>query len=788
MFKVGWDIENNSIILSDSIEDKDEIVPPRPVFFEELQKLGFDEYFDYRENKAPLCWAIDKRYFYKGAIIAEVKGGDLYHDAIVIPNENCRLKELYPVDIKTTLEINNKAIFALENEAMDFVKEKFDKYSEKVMDFVVAFSGGKDSQVILDIVSRVLPPENYKVVFTDTGMELPCTHDTINNTERYYRKKYPKFNIEKAKSDKQVIDLWKNYGPPSRINRWCCSVLKTALFGRKMKELLSTSSQPKVVVFEGVRADESTKRESYSRVGEGVKHVNITNCRAIFKWNTTEIFLYIFGRQIDINPAYRMGLTRVGCSICPFASDWSEFLIQKIYPEIARQYIDVIELMAKNIGITNKLKIDDYVSSGNWKKNAGGKGLTHDDSRIDIISKEPIFECIVSYPKTSWQTWLRTIGDYIINKFDDVTSIGELKCKNEVIKFQVKCFDNKIIFKAYETTNKILIISLLSKAFTKTAFCERCGVCEAECPTGALTVNREFALDIDKCKNCNNCFSINTKGCIIATRKVLSEGGIQVLTGSTKTSGIDKYSTFGLREVWLNAFFDLMDGWFIGFGNLGKKQIPAMINWLREAELVDRKDKKVTELAALLKNVYSKSPLTVWQIIWINLSFNSAIVNWYVSNVRENIPYSKIILLENLKTCYPNLSDGTLGNPIDALINTFNNSPLGHELKLGVAEKPGNITKSITKIGTEKISSIAVCYLLYKVAESKNTYEMTVSDFYEKRMFGIVDVFNMPTESFLNALRSLTDKGILTADLVGGLDNIHLNNEYTSHEVLKKLV
>ena len=34
-----------------------------------------------------------------------------------------------------------------------------------------------------------------------------------------------------------------------------------------------------------------------------------------------------------------------------------------------------MEDMARNIGITSKSKIDEYVSSGNWKKNAGGKGL-----------------------------------------------------------------------------------------------------------------------------------------------------------------------------------------------------------------------------------------------------------------------------------------------------------------------------------------------------------------------------------------------------------------------------
>lgn len=66
--------------------------------------------------------------------------------------------------------------------------------------------------------------------------------------KNFYKEKYPEFTLEHAKSDKKAIELWKSYGPPSRMNRWCCSVLKTALFGRKMKELLKTEAQPKLVV------------------------------------------------------------------------------------------------------------------------------------------------------------------------------------------------------------------------------------------------------------------------------------------------------------------------------------------------------------------------------------------------------------------------------------------------------------------------------------------------------------------------------------------------------------
>lgn len=795
MFKIKWDIENNGIILSDYIEEKDSLNSPRPVYVEELKMLGLDKSFELPKENVAVCWEIDHKYYYYGEVIAETRKGNIYEDPIVVVSDT-HFNKLEPINLEKLVENNNDMIQVAENEAMDFIKDMYESYKDKnISGYVVAFSGGKDSQVILDLVSRVIPAGNYRVVFTNTGMELPCTIDTVEETRTFYKEKYPEFTLEHAKSDKKAIELWKSYGPPSRMNRWCCSVLKTALFGRKMKELLKTEAQPKLVVFEGVRNDESARRSSYGRVGEGVKHVNLISRRAILKWNVSEIYLYMYKNNVKINPAYTMGLTRVGCGVCPFASDWSEYVIRKRYPEVAKSYISVIEDMAKNIGITSQHKIDEYISSGNWKKNAGGKGLIPDDSRMDIITKEPNFECIVQNPKVNWEKWFSTLGEYFLEKIEDDFFKGELKFKGSVVKFEVRYSENTIRFKAFGTTNKIILNSLLTKAFTKTAYCELCGVCEVECPTGALTVRDTVEIDKGRCVHCNNCFGINTKGCIIATRKMMYEGG-KTMGTATKTSGVDRYSTFGLREEWLTSFFDLLDDWFSENSRLlGPKQIPAMLNWLREAELVDLKEKKVTELAKILKPVYASNPLLVWQIIWTNLSFNSSIVNWYVTATKNDIKYTKNELVELLKEDYPNLKGATLKNPVDALVNTFVNSPLGttdayadDNLKMGLLEKKGASVISVQRYGTSKVSQIVVAYSLYKNAEINNMYELTVTDIYEKGYMGVSNIFNMDSESFMNALRGLTTNEVLSADLLGGLENIHLGSEFSSFDVLKRLI
>lgn len=340
-----------------------------------------------------------------------------------------------------------------------------------------------------------------------------------------------------------------------------------------------------------------------------------------------------------------------------------------------------------------------------------------------------------------------------------------------------------------------MLISCLTKAFTKTAYCELCGVCEIECPTGALTVRDIVEIDKSRCVHCNNCFGINTKGCIIATRKLMYEGGGKKMGTATKTSGIDRYSTFGLRAEWLSSFFELLNDWFDGYEGLGPKQIPAMLNWLREAELVDPDEKVVTDLAKTLKPLFASNPLLVWQIIWINLAFNSSIVNWYVNNTKSDYAYSKAELVELLKEEYPNLKGATLKNPVDALVNTFTNSPLGaleademESLKMGLLTKKGNAVRSVQRYGSSKISSAAVAYLLYKNAEQNDMYELTVSDIFDKGCMGVANVFNMDVDSFLNALRGLTNMEVLSADLLGGLENIHLVSEFDSKEILNRIL
>lgn len=55
----------------------------------------------------------------------------------------------------------------------------YEKYKNRVDLFHVAFSGGKDSAVLLELVKKALPKGSFVVVFGDTGMEFPDTYEAV---------------------------------------------------------------------------------------------------------------------------------------------------------------------------------------------------------------------------------------------------------------------------------------------------------------------------------------------------------------------------------------------------------------------------------------------------------------------------------------------------------------------------------------------------------------------------------------------------------------------------------
>lgn len=841
MFKIEWDISTGGVNLTSKTTDNNIGIPPRPVFKEELVMLKLDIVCGWNipnipNIHVPLLWACNKQYFYRGRLAFVVKGGNMYEEPKVILSEWAENLQVEPIDVARMLERNKDELFLIESEAIEFIRDTFNMYSnskaknnesnqidfeklasiyekrnktkmaivkkkcdsfdimpldiaqkegekiyqtaQKIDRFIASFSAGKDSQVLLDLCTRAMPPTAFEVIYSDTGYELPTSLELYQQTQEYYLAKYPKLKFSTAKNHNSVLSYWDSLGTPSDKQRWCCSVMKTAPLYRMLK-IEGTNKQAKVLAFEGVRAEESFKRSGYNRIGNAVKHNTSINARPIINWNTAEVFLYLFKYNLPINPAYKQGKARVGCLICPYSSQWDDMLARKYYNEELSPFVDRIRDFAISGGVKD---INQYIMDRNWKFRATGN-LMSENSSISFVQLSPDFVAKVHQPKKDIKDWLITIGEYTVSPIVNNSQTGEIKFMKAIYAFSIvykSDLDNSFTFTLLNANNPQLL-ALFRKVLYKTTFCINCEVCEVECPTGALSVVPTVKIDQSKCIHCCKCLKFHDKGCIAASSLAITNG-----TNMKNKTGIDRYNTFGLREEWIDAFFADYENYWDSHG-LGTKQVPAFRNWLKEAEILSNKN-ELTALGELLSKVYLNNRALVWEVIWINLSYNSFITSWFCKNINSGDVFSKTHLRDMIQDQYAgSYGNRTIDNALSALIGTFNKSPIAADFKLIVSVDKSNYRRQ----NFDAVSIEAVAYSLYRYAEIKNIKNIRVSDLYDLgNTYGISREFCMSKSAFEKSLRALnsTTNRVLTAELNMGLDHITLRDDLTSIDVLKTLV
>ena len=81
----------------------------------------------------------------------------------------------------------------------------------------------------------------------------------------------------------------------------------------------------------GVRGDESIARSKYDDVNLGTKHKGQYDYYPILRWNSAELFLYIYQQGLIINRTYLLGNNRAGCLVCPMASNKGSWVREQLY-------------------------------------------------------------------------------------------------------------------------------------------------------------------------------------------------------------------------------------------------------------------------------------------------------------------------------------------------------------------------------------------------------------------------------------------------------------------------
>ena len=206
MYSYTYDEETGGILLNSTptIFSKE----PRPVYAPELDLLGFDKYWKYdNQSDIPYMWAESVQYWYRGKQVAKLKGGNLYEAPEIIISKDMEGNlvqpepdggALRPVDIDRMVKKNLDMIDIIENTTIKKIVNVYEKYKNKLDIFHIAFSGGKDSAVLLDLVKRALPKGSFVVVFGDTGMEFPDTYAAVEKEIKEKR--------EQARYDEVVSD------------------------------------------------------------------------------------------------------------------------------------------------------------------------------------------------------------------------------------------------------------------------------------------------------------------------------------------------------------------------------------------------------------------------------------------------------------------------------------------------------------------------------------------------------------------------------------------------------
>lgn len=500
----------------------------RPVFPEERLLLELMLGFTPNSLIAAAVWAENNRYYIDGKVhtLSARKYTELDTEHLATELERFadgNSYEYFDALMERFVAANREHFVAMVAEAQEFVRREAAAYPEE--NIVLSFSGGKDSTVTADVVTKALSNPSLVHIFGDTTLEFPLTLEYATR----FRAEHPQAIFQVARNREQdFMEVCAEIGPPARMMRWCCSMFKTGPITRVIGSLYQSQQ---ILTFYGIRRYESVSRSKYSRVTKNTESVKIqqqTVAAPIFDWHDIDVWLYILTEKIDFNAAYRLGYDRVGCYCCPNNNTRAQFLSRIYMPERSRAWRDFLVDFAKRIG---KVDAEVYVDSGKWKARQGGNGLAAAQSikleytnctaeehakiyRLFRPYDDELVNMFVPFGKIS-----KTLGQKLLHE----TLILDTKTNVPIMSLQPFSRDD------YEHAIKVRTLNVSPKMHEdlqrmagyqvrKFNACRRCLKCESLCRAGAISIiGDSYYIDEDKCVHCKRC--VNAKflagGCMM---------------------------------------------------------------------------------------------------------------------------------------------------------------------------------------------------------------------------------------------------------------------------------
>jgi phosphoadenosine phosphosulfate reductase len=203
-------------------------------------------------------------------------------------------------------------------QAREIVKSANEIFSGRLP---LAFSGGKDSLVVLHIALEVNP--NIPIIYNNTTVEFPETLQYVRKLQEEWS-----FDLHITKSDISFFKAVKERGWATHENRWCCKPYKDE------PASLFLSSRGFKAEITGTTRTESIYRRSLSPIKIPKKEPYMVRVNPIYDWNEWEVWRYIRENNLCYNPLYDMGYRRIGCWCCPI-NGWTHYRrLKKTHPKL----------------------------------------------------------------------------------------------------------------------------------------------------------------------------------------------------------------------------------------------------------------------------------------------------------------------------------------------------------------------------------------------------------------------------------------------------------------------
>lgn len=244
------------------------------------------------------------------------------------------------------IKTGNVFLEEMEETAIDRIR-RFAQLAEKMgLDIRLGFSGGKDSQVVYDLMKRA-------------GVEFSSYYNHCfesNVTRQFIREHYPDVKYRRVVKEGFIRNIVKNHNGflPTVRHAYCCEDYKhnrhavdpCSVVGVRRAESRARSQRTTLELKNKttLKKNKALVDEYFTENCQSVGTASVIQLKPIIDWKDEDVWQYIHTHSLPVNPEYKTGAKRVGCIVCP-KSDMNTNVRRGLmkYPKLVDAFIQARE-------------------------------------------------------------------------------------------------------------------------------------------------------------------------------------------------------------------------------------------------------------------------------------------------------------------------------------------------------------------------------------------------------------------------------------------------------------